>query len=83
MNHEIYKLTSRHIFNSLKDKIKGGVYVKVEDDTLIVKVKTDCGLFMYTYEDWTLYVIMNGDLEYIISDVVYKIKKEILKKCFY
>lgn len=88
MPEELEMIIIKHIYNSLKERIRAGIYVVANDKYgLIVDIKHDGFKFEYYYSDYHSesfadYVRTGKDILWIVNKVIGMYKGAILKKYF-
>lgn len=89
MPEELEMIITKHIYNSLKERIRAGIYVVANDKYgLIVDIKHDGFKFEYYYSDYHSesfadYIRTGKDILWIVNEVIGMYKGAILKKVFY
>ena len=82
-------IITKYIYNSLKERIRAGIYVVANDKYgLIVDIKHDGFKFEYYYSDYHSesfadYIRTGKDILWIVNEVIGMYKGAILKKIFY
>lgn len=71
------------IHEMLKERINAGIRVTIQDDDLIIYLKKDDNIFMYTVYGITDKILVGYDKGIIVSKVVQHYKRYILRKYFY
>lgn len=71
------------IHGMLKERINAGIRVTIKDDDLIVYLKNDDDIFIYTVYGITDKIVFGYDKGIIVSNVVQHYKRYILRKYFY
>lgn len=71
------------IHGMLKERINAGIRVTIQDDDLIIHLKNDDNIFIYTVYGITDKILFGYDEEIIVSNVVQHYKRYILRKYFY
>lgn len=79
---EIYQVTCKTLHSILKEKIKGGIVVKVHWDVLNVKIINDGFEYHYIHTNWLDYCRTNADMYAIANEVVKDFKHVVLNKYF-
>ena len=71
------------IHEMLKERINAGIRVTIKDDDLIIYLKNDNDIFIYTVYGITDKIVFGYDKGIIVSKVVQHYKHYILRKYFY
>lgn len=71
------------IHEMLKERINAGIRVTIKDDELIIYLKNDDDIFIYTVYGITDKILVGYDKEIIVYKVVQHYKHYILRKYFY
>lgn len=71
------------IHGMLKERINAGIRVTIQDNDLIIHLKNDDNIFIYTVYGITDKILFGYDKEIIVSNVVQHYKRYILRKYFY
>lgn len=71
------------IHEMLKERINAGIRVTIQDDDLIIRLKNDGNIFIYTVYGITEKILFGYDKEIIVYKVVRHYKHYILRKYFY
>lgn len=71
------------IHGMLKERINAGIRVTIQDDNLIIYLKNDDDIFIYTVYGITDKIVFGYDKEIIVCKVVERYKRYILRKYFY
>lgn len=82
LDYEYFFSTNLHA--KLKERIQGGIYVKVnQDDILVVKIqRQDGNNFEYRFENFSSKIINGFTTDYAAYEVVSEYRKFVLRQFF-
>ena len=77
-------LFSNHLYEKLKGVIKGGIFVKVnENDSLVVEIKRkDGNNFGVSFTDFSNRILNGFTTEYAVYEVTRKYRKYVMEQFF-
>lgn len=77
-------LFSNHLYEKLKGVIKGGIFVKVnENDSLVVEIKRkDGNIFGVSFTDFSNRILNGFTTEYAVYEVTRKYRKYVMEQFF-
>lgn len=77
-------LFGNHLYEKLKGVIKGGIFVKVnENDSLVVEIKRkDGNNFSVSFTDFSNRILNGFTTEYAVNEVTRKYRKYVMEQFF-